>query len=79
MIKCNLSRFMGERRLKIADVVRDTGLNRGTITRMYHETAQRIDLGVVDTLCAYFCCDISELYERVDSGIDLNNAYKTKE
>lgn len=43
MVKCHLSTIMGERRLKIADVARDTGINRGTITRMYHEEATRVD------------------------------------
>lgn len=41
MIKCHLSRLMGERKLKISDVARETGINRGTITRLYHETAVR--------------------------------------
>lgn len=50
MIKCHL-RIMGERRLKIADVARETGVNRGTIARMYNETATRIELDVVE-FCA---------------------------
>jgi putative transcriptional regulator len=64
MIKCHLSRLMGERKLKIADVVRDTGINRGTITRLYHETATRIDLEVIDALCGYLGCEIEDLFER---------------
>ena len=43
MVKCHLSRLLGERKLKISDVVRDTGINRGTLTRLYHETAQRVE------------------------------------
>lgn len=35
MVKCHLSRLLGERKLKISDVVRDTGINRGTLTRLY--------------------------------------------
>lgn len=34
MIKCHLSKIMGEKRLKIADVARAAGINRGTITRL---------------------------------------------
>jgi len=34
MVKVHLSRLMGERKLRIVDVSRDTGLNRGTITRL---------------------------------------------
>ena len=65
MIKCNLSRIMGEKKLKISDVARDTGINRGTLTRLYQETAERIDLDVMDQLCDYLKCEVSDLFERV--------------
>lgn len=63
MIKCNLSRLMGEKKLKIADVARDVEINRGTITRLYHETAVRVDFDVLEKLCVYLDCEISELFE----------------
>ena len=66
MIKCHLSRLMGERKLKITDLARDTGVNRGTITRLYHETATRIELDVVDALCRYFGCQVGELFEYIE-------------
>lgn len=65
MIRCHFARLMGERKLKIADVARDTGINRGTLTRLYYETAERIELEVLDQLCEYFQIDISDLLERV--------------
>jgi putative transcriptional regulator len=68
MIKCHLSRLMGERKLKISDVARDTGINRGTITRLYHETAERVELDVLDALCGYFGCGVAELLEHLPSG-----------
>lgn len=63
MIKCHLSRLMGEKKLKIADVSRDTGINRGTITRLYQETAVRVDFEVLEKLCVYLDCDIQGLLE----------------
>ena len=60
MIKCNLAKMMGERKLKLIDVVRDTGINRGTITRLYHETATRIDFDILEKLCRYFDCEVGE-------------------
>lgn len=63
MIKCNLSRLMGEKKLKISDVARDTEINRGTITRLYQETAIRVEFDVLEKLCLYLDCDISELLE----------------
>ena len=65
MIKCNLSRILGEKKLKISDVSRDTGINRGTLTRLYQETAERIDLEVMDQLCVYLNCEVGELFERI--------------
>lgn len=66
MIRCHFARLMGERKLKIADVARDTGINRGTLTRLYYETAERIELEVLDQLCDYFQVEISALLERVE-------------
>ncbi len=63
MIKCNLSRLMGERKLKIADLARETGINRGTVTRLYHETAERVDLEAMDTLCKFFGCKVGDIFE----------------
>tara|TARA_Y100000296_G_C5177398_1_gene260919 strand:- start:3564 stop:3740 length:177 start_codon:yes stop_codon:yes gene_type:complete len=55
---------MGEKKLKIVDVARDTGINRGTITRLYQETALRVDFEVLDTLCDYFDCPIEDILEK---------------
>ena len=61
MIRCHLSKLMGEKRLTIADVSRETGINRGVITRLYHETAIRVDLDVIETLCLFLECELSDL------------------
>ncbi len=65
MIKCHLSRMMGERKLKIADLARMTGLHRNTITLLYEETAARIDLDAIDKLCEVFGCQVGDLLEKV--------------
>lgn len=75
MIKCHLSRILGEKRLKIADVTRDTEINRGTLTRLFYDKTQRVDLDALDKLCAYLDCTISDLLEFIpeeDSSIDRN-------
>ncbi|WP_335924794.1 helix-turn-helix transcriptional regulator [Shewanella indica] len=64
MIRCHLARMMGERKMRIADVARATGLSRATITLLYKETAQKVDLEALDKLCELFDCGISELLER---------------
>lgn len=68
MIKCHLSKLMGEKKLKIVDVARDTGVNRGTITRLYHETASRVELETIDALCRFLGCEVGELFEFVQDS-----------
>ncbi len=63
MIKCHLSRLMGERKLKISDVARDTGLHRNTVTLLYQETATRVDLEAINSLCKYFDVTVGQLFE----------------
>jgi putative transcriptional regulator len=66
MIRCYLSRMMGDRKMNVADVARETGLNRNTVTLLYKETATRVDLEAIEILCRYFNCEIGELFELVD-------------
>lgn len=65
MIRCHLARLMGERKMKIVDVARETGLNRNTVTLLYKETAQRIDLEALEKLCRLFQCEVGDLLEYV--------------
>jgi putative transcriptional regulator len=64
MVKCHLARLMGERKMKIMDVARETGLNRNTVTLLYKETAQRVDFEAIDKLCDLFECEVGELLEK---------------
>jgi len=66
MIRCHLARLMGERKMKISDVLRETGLSRNTVTLMYRETAQRIDIEALDKLCRLFECDVADMLEFTD-------------
>ena len=72
MIKCHLSRLIGERKLKISEIARATGLNRNTITLLYKEQATRIDLDAIDKLCVYLGCPVADLLEHVpeDEHVD---------
>ncbi len=63
MIRCHLSRLMGEHKMKIIDVARKTGLHRNTVTLLYKESAQRVDLETIDRLCRLFNCEVGDLFE----------------
>jgi putative transcriptional regulator len=66
MIRCNLSSLMKKKKLRIANVARETGLNRSAITALCRETSIRIDLQAIDRLCAHFHCQVGDLFEYVD-------------
>ncbi|WP_391091823.1 helix-turn-helix domain-containing protein [Vibrio sp. NH-UV-68] len=70
MIKCHLSTLLGARKLKISDVVRDTGINRSTVNRLFHETNNRVDFDTLEKLCIYLECSVGELLELVPDDND---------
>lgn len=68
MIRCHLARMMGEHKMRIADVARETGLSRATVTLLYKETAQKVDLDALEKLCDLFDCNIGDLLERTSDS-----------
>ena len=64
MIRIQLSKLLGEKRLTQADIARMTGIRAGTINDLYHEIATRISLEHLDLLCEALDCDISDLLTR---------------
>jgi putative transcriptional regulator len=68
MIKCHLSRFMGEYKMNATDVARATGIHRIMIGQLYRETATRIDLRELEKLCKLFNCSVGEMLEIVPSS-----------
>ena len=68
MIRCNLSVLMGREKLRISDVANRTGLNRSTVTALYNETATRVDLSAIESLCKVFHCTVGDLLELAESA-----------
>lgn len=67
MIRCHLSTLMGREKLSISELARRTGVNRSTITALYHDKATRIELPALERLCDAFHCGIGDLIEIVPS------------
>ncbi|MGN7942867.1 helix-turn-helix domain-containing protein [Metabacillus sp. 22489] len=63
MIKVNLSRIMGEKKLKISDVANMTGLHRNGISKLYKEETDGIKFETLEKLCDKLECEISDLLE----------------
>lgn len=66
LIKCNLARILGEKKLKVAEVARDIDVHKNIIYRLYNETAVRVDLAVIEKLCRYLDVSIGEFFEIMD-------------
>ena len=50
----------------ITQIINDTGLSRTTINKLYHsKDIQTLSLGMLETLCKYFDCNLSDLLEYV--------------
>lgn len=62
MIICHLSTILGEKKIKVAELSRDTGINKNTLHRLYNETATRVELEMIEKLCLYLDIDINDLF-----------------
>jgi len=60
---------MGERKLKISDVARATGLSRKAITLLYQETGARIEFETLERLCRFLNCRVGDILEFVTDDI----------
>lgn len=63
MIKIHLSRILGEKRWTQADLSRRTGIRPTTISEIYNEIIERINIDHLDLICEALDCEISDLLE----------------
>lgn len=63
MLRCHLAVLMAQKKMKVADVCRETGLNRTAVSALYFERMQRIDVDTIERLCALFDCGVADLLE----------------
>lgn len=68
MITCKLSTMLGERRIKVSDVVRATGVARATIDRYYYDTVKSFDRDVLTKICKYLRVKPGDLLQWVEQG-----------
>jgi|AntDeeMinimDraft_6_1070357.scaffolds.fasta_scaffold09713_3 putative transcriptional regulator len=63
MIKSKLSILMGVEKVNIQDVHEGTGINRNTISNLYHDKLKRVDYNTLSRLCEYFNCQVADILE----------------
>ena len=70
MIFVRLNHLMSNKRLKIADVCKDTKKSRPTLTALYYGTSKGMNFDTINKLCSYFRCSIEDLLYFYDVEID---------
>ena len=66
MIKCHLSKLMGERKITLQEVHNQTGISRTTLTDIYYEKVKQMKFETIEKLCRAFGCQIGDLLELID-------------
>ena len=61
----HLPTLLAERRLKVADAVRATGVSKTTLHKIYNDQSSRIDFDTIDKLCEYLGVGVGDLFEHV--------------
>lgn len=71
------SEILGERRLKISDIQRITGISRTTLTNLYYDKSQSITFDILGKLCDALECDVSDLFtsDRHQQKVSANVEY----
>lgn len=60
-VHCRLSTILGEKRIKMAELVRMTGVSKTTVYGMYHDKVKKIDYSVIDRICRALECSVGDL------------------
>ncbi|MBW7580053.1 helix-turn-helix transcriptional regulator [Streptococcus sp. IMAU 99125] len=60
-MKNNMRVILAKKRLKVADVARETGLSKSTLTALYYERTKRPDIETLLKIANYLGVSIDEL------------------
>jgi len=61
----HLPTLLAERRLKVADAVRATGISKTTLHKIYNDQSSRIDFDTIDKLCEFLEVEVGDIFEYV--------------
>jgi putative transcriptional regulator len=63
MLKNNLSKIMGEQRIKIYELEKLSGISRSTLTRLYYNKTITISFNTLENICRALECTTSDILE----------------
>jgi putative transcriptional regulator len=63
MIKCHLSKLLGERRIHMRELARQTGISYYTLWMIYHEKNKGIYFDIIAKICRALSIQVGDLFE----------------
>ena len=66
MIKCRLSRLLGDRKMSVLALKRQTDLSYVTLANLYHEKTSGVTFETIDRICRSLECNMGELFEYIE-------------
>jgi putative transcriptional regulator len=74
-VKSNLHILMGKHKIRSINKLAElTGISRPTLTRIYKDESDRIELDTIYKLCTFFNCSVGDLFTIVPEDKDHDNA-----
>ena len=65
-MKNNMRVILAKKRLKVADVARETGLSKSTLTALYYERAKNPSLATLKKVSSYLGVTLDEFLDTKD-------------
>ena len=77
MIVSKLPVILAEKKLRVADVVRATGMSKSTLHKLYNEESSRIDFNTIDQLCEFLDVQVGDLFIYKPNTKDDEESWKS--
>ena len=71
MIKCNLSRILGEKRITRFDLSKQSGISMYTLAQLYHDKWKGVSRDTMDSLCKVLEVQLGDLFEYVEGEPEM--------
>ncbi len=62
MIICKLPTLLAKRKIRVANLIRGTGINKTTLHKLYNGDLTRIDFDTIDRVCDFLDIQVGELF-----------------
>ena len=75
MVICKLPILLAERKMRVADLIRGTGINKTTLHKLYNDESVRIDFETIDKICIALDVEVGDLlvFKKIDNNQNDNN------